>query len=123
MAGSAVLLLDDDDDLLGALKEGIDDEGGWDCLAAHNLSELQALERRVSECRLAILDINLGAGLPSGLDAYRWLRQQRFSGRVVFLTGHARSHPLVQEAGRVEGATVRQKPLGLDDLIELLEAA
>jgi DNA-binding NtrC family response regulator len=120
---AAVLLLDDDDDLLGALREGIVDEGGWECVTAHNLAELTALDQSIVGCRVAILDINLGAGLPSGIDAYHWLRGQKFAGRVIFLTGHARSHPLVQEAGRVEGATVRQKPLGLDALLELLEAA
>src|SRR5437899_7153024 len=109
---AAVLLLDDDDDLLGALQEGIHDEGGWDCVAAHNLAELTELEGYLLDCRLAILDINLGPGLPSGVDAYHWLRKKRFAGRVVFLTGHARSHPLVVEAERVQGATVRQKPLG-----------
>jgi DNA-binding NtrC family response regulator len=120
---AAVLLLDDDDDLLGALQQGIDEEGGWSCVAAHNLAELEALEAQVRGCRVAILDINLGAGLPSGIDAYRWLQQKQFGGRVIFLTGHARSHPLVQEARRVEGATVHQKPLGLDELLQLLEAA
>src|SRR5262245_26628053 len=120
---AAVLLLDDDDDLLGALKQGIDEDGGWNCVAAHNLAELTELETQVRDCHVAIPDINLGAGLPSGLDAYHWLRENRFGGRVIFLTGHAHSHPLVQEAGRVEGATVRQKPLGLDELLQLLEAA
>ena len=117
---TAVLVVDDDDDLLGVLAQGIGEEGGRDCVAVRGLDELTALEARVSDCSVAILDIHLGAGKPSGLDAYHWLRARRFGGRVVFLTGHAHSHPLVQEAGRVEGATVRHKPIRLEDLLQLL---
>jgi DNA-binding response OmpR family regulator len=60
---------------------------------------------------LAILDINLGAGSPSGLAGYRWLREHEFAGRVVFLTGHARSHPLVAEASEIGDAVVYEKPM------------
>jgi hypothetical protein len=37
---------------------------------------------------------------PAGVDAYGWLQEHGFSGPVVFLTGHARSHPWVRRAQR-----------------------
>ena len=42
----------------------------------------------------------------SGLDAYRWLRQFGFRGEVVFLTGHAAHHPLVEQARALGKAKV-----------------
>src|SRR5262249_26305927 len=101
MAG-AVLVLDDDDDLVDAGWDVLIDDG-WECLGAHSVAELQGLGSRAIACQLAILDINLGVGVSSGVDAYRWLRERQFGGRIVFLTGHARSHPLVAEASSLDG--------------------
>jgi DNA-binding response OmpR family regulator len=115
----SVLILEDDEDLVDAMRDALRDEE-WSCVAAHSMTELEELGTRLTGCDLAILDINLGADVPSGIDAYRWLRQRRFGGRILFLTGHARSHPLVQEAGNLEGAQVLQKPLALDRLLTLI---
>jgi FixJ family two-component response regulator len=77
----------------------------------------------VLESRLMILDINLGVGVPSGVDAYRWLRAHGFPGTVVFLTGHARTHPEALEARKLPGVRVLEKPVGVDVLGTLLAEA
>ena len=74
-------------------------------------------------CGLALLDINLGAGVPSGLDAYRWLKDNGFPGRTVFLTGHARSHPLVREARELTHVQVLSKPIESAVLLALVRDA
>jgi FixJ family two-component response regulator len=122
MGNAGVLLLDDDDDLREALGDLVPLLTGQRCLALASLAELIAHRDEVMACSLAILDINLGPGQPSGLDAYAWLTSERFGGRVTFLTGHARSHPLVARAATLGGARVYQKPIDIHELRELLGA-
>jgi FixJ family two-component response regulator len=70
-----------------------------------------ALGEEALKCEVAILDINLGPNQPSGIEAYAWLRQKGYTGRIVFLTGHASNHPLVIEASRIGDAEVFSKPV------------
>jgi DNA-binding NtrC family response regulator len=113
-----VLVLDDDDDLCETMAEFIRDAAS-SATAVHQVDELVGLGARVGTFDLAILDINLGPSRPSGLDAYRWLVRTSFRGKVVFLTGHARSNRLVAEAIR-SGVEVLQKPLDACQLRALL---
>jgi len=115
-----VIFLDDDEDLrpivvdLMALFE-------TQCDAVASMDELQELIGRVGLAHdLAILDINLGADRASGIDAYRWLREQGYTGNVEFLTGHARSHPLVEQARRLGDALVHDKPVSIGELKRML---
>ena len=62
-----------------------------------------AREAEVLAARLAFLDINLGAGQPSGLEVQRWLAAKGFTGKTVFMTGHGDGHPLVAKAQQLEG--------------------
>jgi ActR/RegA family two-component response regulator len=89
---------------------------------ARSVAEMAALERQALACGLAILDINLGPGVPSGLDALDWLCARQFGGRTVFLTGHAPGFPLVEEARKLARVEVLSKPLSADKLLSLLEA-
>jgi FixJ family two-component response regulator len=116
-------VLDDDDDLRETLVGVLHEVFSVGCLDASSYAALVALGERAHAARLAILDINLGPGVPSGIDAYRWLAQQGFSGEVVFLTGHARSHPWIREACQIRGARVLEKPISLEQLRELVGAA
>jgi len=104
------VLLDDDTDLLEILSELLK-ERHFRCLLARSLAELKALGPEVLAADVAVLDINLGAGQPSGIDAYDWLLDQGFAGRLLFLTGHAHAHPLVARTERLNRATVLDKPL------------
>jgi DNA-binding NtrC family response regulator len=111
-----VLVVDDDEDLRQALGDVLVEilDTGW--LGAGSFDELVGLGDRALACQVAILDVNLGPGRPSGIDAYEWLKSKGFRGRIVFLTGHARSDPLVVEAWRGRSARVYQKPMTLEQL-------
>jgi FixJ family two-component response regulator len=113
----SILLLDDDEDLRTILCELL---GGGACMAVGSVDEMVALGDRLKDCQLAILDVNLGPGRPSGIDAYAWLEANRFSGRIVFLTGHAQSHPVVARAYGL-GVQVLEKPVPASVLLALVD--
>jgi CheY-like chemotaxis protein len=119
METKSVLILDDDDDMREVLCDLFGSQGAT-CFGVASLDELIALGPSALACDLAILDVNLGVGRPSGVDAYRWLSEQSFSGRIVFLTGHARSYPGLAEA-YASGVKVAQKPISAGELLGLLE--
>ena len=111
-----VLLVDDDADLVemfGILftRYGIPHHG------AHSLAEVQALGDRLATVTTAILDVNLGTAQPSGVDVATWLRE-RYAMRIVFITGHAPDHPLVQAASGDHGE-VLEKPVPTKRLLEI----
>jgi len=118
---SDVLFLDDDDDLRTTFADLVRTIFARECHGIGSHRDLVALGERALHCGVAILDINLGPESPSGLDAYGWLRRHGFEGRIVFLTGHAASHPLVIEARRLGDAEVVSKPVSLDRLTTMLE--
>ncbi len=116
MATNRVIFLDDDPDLRDVFTELMKNLG----IAVETVASVPELEEVMSRpdgaFDLAILDINLGPGAPSGIDAYRWLKEHRFTGRMVFLTGHARSHPLVSQALQLGDASVYDKPISVAEL-------
>jgi DNA-binding NtrC family response regulator len=116
-----VLILDDDADLRELLGETLLALGAGSCRSAGGLAELQSQADDALACDLAILDINLGAGEPSGVDACLWLVERGFRGRIYFLTGHAASHPLVAEAAKIARASILAKPIDEDKLTEIVE--
>jgi DNA-binding response OmpR family regulator len=119
MRRKSVLLLDDDADLRTMMCELFVAQGA-SCVGVGSLDALKRLDAGRLSSDLAILDVNLGGGQPSGVDAYRWLREQSFSGRIVFLTGHARSFPGVAEAHAL-GVKVLEKPAPISCLLDLLD--
>lgn len=116
-----VFLLDDDEDLRGIFIELFATCFDLECIAASSVADLIAMRDRALVCNLAILDVNLGHRGPSGLDAYRWLREQGFDGTIVFLTGHAASHPMVVRASRLSNVRVLEKPISMASLTALIE--
>jgi FixJ family two-component response regulator len=119
MAGD-VLLLDDDQDLLDALGELIGLMTGRLVQKVRSFAELATLGPAVDRDALAILDVNLGPDAPSGVDAARWLRERKFPGRIVFLTGHAHGSPVVRQAQALGDIPVMTKPLRPEQLRVLL---
>lgn len=115
-----VLFLDDDEDLRVTLSELVASSCNVECITAASLSELVSMRDRILPCALAILDVNLGDGEESGIDAYDWLRQQGYAGKIVFLTGHAASYPPVQAAARLGDARILQKPVEPGVLLDLV---
>jgi FixJ family two-component response regulator len=64
----------------------------------------------VLKTEVAILDLELGFNQPNGIDAYDLLKRHNYKGKIFFLTGHGRNHPLVQKA-RDSGAVIWEKPM------------
>jgi DNA-binding NtrC family response regulator len=118
-----ILVLEDDHDMRSALADVLSELVGADVLPLGSFAELTAHRTAVLRCRLALVDINLGTGQPSGLDAFTWLREQHFGGRIAFLTGHAHSHPLVARALSLGTAAVIEKPVDVARLLAVVREA
>lgn len=110
-----IVYLDDSDDLIRLLSRLIKFKLSEDCLGVHSMGELMSKSSEVLQSQLAILDINLGMGEPTGVDAYEWLRAHNFQGEIFFLTGHSRSDPLVAQACQT-GASVWDKPIATNQI-------
>jgi FixJ family two-component response regulator len=117
----SVILLDDDEDLRAVLCELFTDQGVR-CMSVASVDDMIALGEVALSSGVAILDVNLGPSQPSGVDAFEWLLANGYRGRVAFLTGHARTHPVVARAYQL-GAQVLEKPVSPDALSQLLAAA
>jgi DNA-binding response OmpR family regulator len=115
-----VLVLEDDDDLRTLLCDILVASGAKACVSAASFEAMTRQKEQVLGCELALLDVNLGSRVPSGLDAYHWLREHGFAGRIVFLTGHARSHPLVRQAHELTQVRVLSKPVDTKVLMALV---
>lgn len=118
MAGG-IFVLEDDDDLRLVLVDLIRRSTHRDCFGLRTLDQLREQRAAVLACAVGVLDVNLGTGQPSGLDAFAWLRAERFAGRIAFLTGHAATNPLVERAREMGQASVLSKPLQIPKLLEL----
>lgn len=118
-----VLVLDDDENLLDILDILLSESAGKDPVCVASYEALTARRSEALGCDVALLDVNLGAGLPSGLDALRWLRDEGFAGPILFFTGHAHTHPLVRDAIEAGEARVLTKPVASDVLLRALDDA
>jgi DNA-binding NtrC family response regulator len=122
MEAGFVLYVEDNDDLRELVVELITVVLERRCVGVGSYEELVALgEEAFVGCDMAILDINLGPNRRSGIDAYAWLRDKGYTGRIVFLTGHASTHPLVVEAERIGDAAIFSKPIDPDRLRSIVE--
>ena len=116
-----VLFVEDNDDLRETFVELVTVVLERRCIGVGSYEELVALGEEALGCSVAILDINLGPHRRSGIDAYAWLREKGYVGRIVFLTGHASTHPLVVEAKRIGDAEIFSKPIDPDRLRSIVE--
>ena len=116
-----VLHVEDNDDLRELVVELVTAVLKHRCVGVGSYEELVGLGDEALGCSVAILDINLGSNRRSGLDAYAWLRANGYTGRIVFLTGHASTHPLVVEAQRIGDAQIFSKPIEPDRLRSIVE--
>ncbi len=121
MGTGFVLYVEDDDDLRELVVELVTVVLERRCVGVGSYEELVALGEEALGCSVAILDINLRSNRRSGIDAYAWLRDKGYTGRIVFLTGHASTHPLVAEAQRIGDAQIFSKPIDPDRLRSIIE--
>jgi FixJ family two-component response regulator len=115
----SILILDDDRDLCIVLKDLFQIFGVTKCVFLNSVEELKKIQN-VLEFEIALLDVNLGDNLPSGIDAYDWLIQKNYHGQIVFFTGHARSHPMVEKALSFPNVTLLEKPAAISSFEKLL---
>lgn len=121
-AGPTILVMDDDIDLLEVLQETLVTLCKVDqVITATSMEAVQQQKDKILSCELAILDVNLGAERPSGVNVAEWLRANGFNGKIVFLTGHAVSDPEVLAATRMPNTKVVAKPIGLPQLLGFVE--
>jgi DNA-binding NtrC family response regulator len=116
-----VLYVEDNDDLRELVVELVTVALQRRCVGVGSYEEMVGLGEEVLGCSVAILDINLGPNRRSGIDAYTWLRDKGYAGRIVFLTGHASTQPLVVEAKRIGDAEIFSKPIDPDRLRAIVE--
>lgn len=114
-----VLVIDDDVDLGACLVDMFESLLNLRCRHFVNLAALQQEPAVLPHTRLAIIDVNLGAANPSGIEAYQWMKDNGFLGQAVFLTGHAHDHPLMIKARQLGDIPVYAKPLDLDEILGL----
>lgn len=119
---SAILVMDDDIDLLEVLQETLHSLCNIEhVITATSLEGVMQQQEKILNCKLAILDVNLGAERPSGVTVAQWLRDHGFQGKIVFLTGHAVSDPEVLAATKMPDTKVVAKPIGLSQLLSFVE--
>jgi DNA-binding NtrC family response regulator len=121
MTGARVLILDDDIDLLDLMGDVIFRFCGRPVLKVASLRDLIMQKTSAFGCGVAFIDINLGPDCPSGIEAYQWLRSNKFCGHLSFLTAHAHTHPLVRKARELDNVSVLEKPIDVDRLIRTVE--
>jgi FixJ family two-component response regulator len=118
---SEVIILDDDEDLRQSVVATVELFTKRHCAGVGSFKELVGARGVVMHSKLAILDINLGPDRPSGIDAYRWLRKEGYTGVVVFLTGHGRSDPQVAAARELGDTRIFQKPFAVEAFVQLVD--
>lgn len=117
---SKVAFLDDNNELRNLLVNLIETAIHVKCLGLGNFEEFIQHQNEVLKTQVAILDIELGANQPSGVDAYNTLTANGYKGKVFFLTGHGKAHPLVQKAA-LSGAVIWEKPMRASSIISTLK--
>jgi DNA-binding NtrC family response regulator len=115
-----VLFVEDSNDLCQIMETMCQSLWGVECICLPSMSAVLERAAQVLRTDLAILDVNLGPGEPSGTEIYRWLQGQNYRGEIVFLSGHTRTDPQVVEATKIPGVVFFQKPLGFSQIEALI---
>ena len=118
MTRGAILVVEDDRDIRDSILEILTDNG-YDTLAAANGKEaLESMRAANPTPSLVLLDLMMPV-----MDGVTFRAEQRSDPQlknvpVVVLTAHARGE---QIAAELESSGFLQKPIALDDLLEMVE--
>lgn len=118
---ASIAFLEDNDELREVLAEVAKSELGEDSICFRKVEDLIAHESEVLLTKMAILDLNLGQGQSDGVDAFYWLKDHGYQGKICFLTGHGKTHPLVTKASEI-GAEIWTKPMYASKLCEAIRS-
>jgi|SRR5262245_7879150 len=116
-----IVFLDDNEDLRELIRGLLESELKVECACFGSLMEFEKHSRDVLGAKVAILDINLGPNAPSGVDAFNWLMDHGFQGKVLFFTGHARSY--LEELTERNRTEILEKPCDPAELISMVGRA
>jgi DNA-binding response OmpR family regulator len=117
----SALIVDDDEDLRETVSDVFGLAGVPRRVLAATLAEVQRHGQAALQSGLAIVDVNLGEGEPTGVDVYHWLRANGFAGTIVFLTGHAAADERVAAAAAVPNTRIMSKPISFEALVALAQ--
>jgi DNA-binding NtrC family response regulator len=116
-----ITFLEDNEDLRVLISRLLKSKLDLDTVCVSSIHDLIEHFEEVLASDLVILDINLGTE-ENGMDAYKWLRDQGFKGKVFFLTGYGETNPIVSMAQK-QGVDVYQKPIETRQLVNLVSNA
>lgn len=117
-----IVFLDDSSDLRDLLCLYIRNNMKVASVGFSSFQDFQKSRDIVLNSKIAVLDIELGANQPSGIDAYKWLMENSYQGKIFFLTGHGNLHPGVKEAMGLN-APILEKPMSGPSLLKVLTSA
>jgi FixJ family two-component response regulator len=117
-----IVFLDDNQDLRELMRDVLESSLKVECTCFGSVMEFTKNSEEVLRANVAILDINLGPNVPNGMDAFQWLTKQRFQGKIVFFTGHARIY-LQAALDDGTGPEILEKPVDLNKLISVVQRA
>jgi DNA-binding NtrC family response regulator len=120
--GARIVFLDDNEDLRELLPAFLETALRVECLTFASVIDFENHSDQVLDAKVAILDINLGPDVPDGVDAFNWLMERGFRGKILFFTGHARANPQVALAEK-DGARILEKPIHPDKLVAAVRFA
>ena len=115
-----ILILDDEKSLCTLLKMLLTELGGVSSVFIHTFNELKSYESELNSFDMIFLDVNLGSGSPSGIDAFNWIMENHFINQIVFFTGHANTFSVVKNAPDYDKVFVLEKPVEVEKLQEMI---
>lgn len=111
-----ILLLDDNKELCTLMTAMFRELGDHDISCFNSYAEMVVLKSHQINFDIAFLDVNLGVNVPSGIDAFDWLINSGYKGRIIFFTGHARSYPLLKKSMEYPNVRLLEKPADIEKI-------
>lgn len=112
-----ILIVDDQSEVRAYVRRVLE-EKGYEVLEAPQPAEgLEVFEREVDTISLVILDLDLGTGVPDGLEVLRKMKKRQEAVPVLILTGKGTASSGA-EAIRLGAADVLEKDLYIEESLE-----
>lgn len=113
-----ILLLEDNLELCKLLGQIFNSFGTIDLSICHSYSDVTALNGKALNFEVAFLDVNLGMGQKTGIDAFDWLLENGYQGKTVFFTGHASSYGVLKKITDRPNVYLLDKPADISKIRE-----
>jgi DNA-binding NtrC family response regulator len=113
--GTAILVVEDDEDLIGIYKE---------ILELHEFDTITALNgeegvKKFVEFKPSLVIMDGDMPVLDGYQAFKQIKEVDKNANVIIITGFSEFEPKSQEAIKEGLIKVISKPLGVDELLEL----